>query len=240
MATTTPEAATEAETTQKAGLPTLHHLDHSQSQRMIWLLEELGIEYNLVKYKRIDNRAPPELAKIHQLGKAPILVTADGRPIIETSAIVSYLLKTYDLDGLFATDDWLREEMLSSFAGSSIGPVTGTALLSELLPKHSPWPISIIMRMVHGMVQKTYTNGEFTKAMKFLDSELGDKEWFNGENLGKSDVMLSWPLDMIVQRGWVDLEGDWPRLAAWRKGILQRDAWKRGMEKGNGYDLKVW
>ncbi|TVY34483.1 Glutathione S-transferase, partial [Lachnellula occidentalis] len=175
MATTTPAAATKADSTQKAGMPTLHHLDNSQSQRMIWLLEELDIEYNLIKYNRIDSRAPPELAKIHQLGKAPILVTAEGRPIVETSAIISYLLKTYDPAGKFATDDWLREEELSSFAGSSLGPVTGTELFASMLPKHSPWPISIIMRMVHGMVQKTYTSGEFTKAMRFLDSELGDR-----------------------------------------------------------------
>jgi glutathione S-transferase len=205
---------------------------------MIWLLEELGIEYNLVKYNRVQSRAPPELAKIHPLGKSPLLVIAEGRPIIETSAIVSYLLKTYDPAGKFATDDWLREEMLSSFAASSLGPVNSIELIVGMLPKHSPWPISIIMKTVHNNLQKMYTNGEFTKAMKFLDSELGDKAWFNGENLGKSDVMISWPIDMIAQKGWVDLEGEWPRLAAWRKRILERDAWKRGMEKGNGYDLR--
>ncbi|TVY52646.1 Glutathione S-transferase 1, partial [Lachnellula cervina] len=213
---------------------------NSQSQRMIWLLEELDIEYNLVKYKRIDGRAPPELAKIHQLGKSPLLVTADGRPVIETSAIVSYLLQTYDPAGKFATDDSLREEMLNSFAGSSLGPVNGVEMFLEMLPKHSPWPVSSLMRTVHRMVQKNYTTGEFVKAMRFLDSELGDNAWFNGGNMGKSDVMLSWPLDMIVQRGWVDLEGDWPRLAAWRKRILQSDTWKRGMEKGNGYDLNAF
>jgi glutathione S-transferase len=207
---------------------------------MIWLLEELRIEYNLIKYLRIKDRAPPELAKVHQLGKSPTLVAADGRVIVETSAIVTYLLKTYDPEGKFSTDDWLREEILSSFAGSTLGALNGTELLVELLPKHSPWPVSLLMKTVHNMVQKTYTRAEYTKAMKYLDSELGDKEWFNGKNLGKSDILLSWPLDMMGQRGWVDFERAWPRLAAWRKRILGRDAWKRAMEKGNGYDLTVW
>ncbi|TVY13396.1 Glutathione S-transferase 3 [Lachnellula arida] len=183
--TTTPESATKADTTQKAGLPTLHHLNNSQSQRMIWLLEELGIEYNLIKYNRIDGHAPPSLAKIHPLGKSPLLVTAAGRPVIETSAIISHLLSTYDRAGKFATADPLRDEMLSSFAGSSLGPVTGIELFLEILPAHSPWPVSSLLRTVHGMVRKNYTTAEFEKAMRFLDGELGEKEWFNGGGVGE-------------------------------------------------------
>ncbi|TVY54963.1 Glutathione S-transferase, partial [Lachnellula suecica] len=164
---------------QKPGLPTLHHLNNSQSQRILWLLEELNIEYNLVLYQRVNERAPPELANVHQLGKSPTLVTAEGRVVIETSAIVSYLLKTYDPSHRFAPDDWLREETLVSFAASSLGPVNSIELLVELLPKHSPWPISILMRMVQRSVQKTYSREEFSKSMRYLEEELGEREWFN-------------------------------------------------------------
>lgn len=206
---------------------------------MLWLLEELGVEYNLITYNRVEGRAPPELAKIHPLGKSPILVTAEGRSVVESSAIITYLLKTFDRDGRFASDDWLREETLTSFSGATMGPVNAIKLVFEMLPKRSPWPVSTLMKTVHNMVQKTFTNGEYTKMAKYLDTELGDAEWFNGKELGKADFMLSWPMDNIAQRGWLDFEA-WPRLKAWRQRILERDAWKKGIQKGNGYDLTAW
>lgn len=73
--------------------------------------------------------------------------------------------------------------------------------------------------------------------MSYLENELGEKDWFNGDRLGRCDVMLSWPLDTIAQRRWVDFQKDYPKLGAWRKRIEDREAWKRGLERGNGYDL---
>ncbi|RDL38758.1 Uncharacterized protein BP5553_03098 [Venustampulla echinocandica] len=241
MATATAEATSAAlnptPSTGSAGKPTLHHLNNSQSQRILWLLEELGIEYNVVNHKRKRGRAPAELSKVHQLGKSPTLVTSTGRVVVESTAVASYLIETYDTTGKFATRDPLRDEELTSFAGSSLGNVTAIELLVDLLATVPPWPISWFLGTVRSQVQKTFTTAEFEKAMRFLESELGDQEWFNGENLGRSDIIISWPLDCIAGRKWVNFDKDYPKLAAWRKRVTERDAWKRGLEKGNGYDL---
>lgn len=79
--------------------------------------------------------------------------------------------------------------------------------------------------------------GEFKKALAYLEGELGDEEWFNGKYPGMSDLMVTFPVDMIADRKWLDLEKDFPKLAAWRDRVRERPAWKRGIEKGNGYDL---
>jgi len=222
--------------TIKPRLPTLHHLNDSQGQRVLWLLEELGIEYNLVLYKRIDGRSPPELKKIHFMGKAPILVTADNRAIIESSAIITYLLQTYDTTGRFKASDPLRDEILTSFSGATIQPVGLIQLIFGIVAEKAPWPISSLLGAVKGQIFKTFTGPEFALQFEYLEKELGGDDWFNGKELGRSDVMLSFPLDMIAARKWMDFS-KYPKLEQWRKRVQDRDAWKRGMEKGNGYDM---
>jgi len=227
---------------KKAGVPTLHHLNHSQSQRILWLLEELDIEYNLVIYKRTKTyRAPDELKAVQELGKAPMLITSDGRVIIETSAIAAYLLKTYDPKGRFAAEDYIRDEVLTSFAGSTIGPVISTEMLFDMAAKHTPWPLVYLARVVRRGIQNSFTKAEFAKDLKYLEKEIGEKDWFNGDMLGRSDIMLSFPLDLVNMRGYVDYEKEYPRVAAWRKRIQEREAWKRGIVKGGSeYDLGSW
>ena len=173
------------------------------------------------------------------LGKSPVLVTADGRAISESSAIVAYLLRTYDSAGAFAAEDWIRDEVLTSFAGSSLGAVIAIELLFDIAQRHTPWPFKFIARAVQGGIQQVFTREEFRKDLSWLESELGEKEWFNGVRLGRVDVMLSWPMDIIAQRGWIDLAKDYPRIGAWRKRIEEREACKKGLEKGNGYDLNA-
>lgn len=112
-------------------------------------------------------------------------------------------------------------------------------MLFDLTEKQTPFPFTFIARNIRKGIQSFYTGPEFKKALVFLEGELRDSEWFNGECLGRADFMLSWPLDMIAQRGWVDLEG-YPRIEAWRRRIQGREAWKTGLEKGNGYDLASW
>lgn len=196
--------------------------------------------YNLVLHSRVEHRAPKELTRIQRLGRAPTLVTADGRPIIESSAISTYLLKTYDTEGRFASEDWIRDEELTSFAGASLGMVNTLQLTLEIVAMRTPWPFVYIMRAAQKGFNKAFTGAEFKKSLEYLESELGDREWFNGEHLGRSDVMLQWPIDLIATRGWLDYAKDYPKLDAWRKRILNSPAWKRGLKKGNGYDLTTF
>ena len=174
------------------------------------------------------------------MGKSPILVTSDHITIIESSAIAAYLLRTDDTNGRFAASDWLHDEVLTSFAGATFGPVSAIELLFHIAAKNTPWPLVYLMRAIRRAIQNSFTGPEFQKMMTYLETTLGDADWFNGEELGRSDIMLSFPLDTAAQRGWIDLEKDYPKLALWRKRILERPAWKRGIEKGNGYDLASW
>lgn len=208
---------------------------------MIWLLEELDVEYNLLLYKRDKgHRAPPELLDVQQLGKSPVFVTADGRAIIERSAICAYILKTYDATGKHAASDWVNDEILNSYAGASLGPLTAIELLFDIASKHTPWPLVYLARAFRKGVQKNFTTAEFKKSMTFLEGELGANEWFNGAEFGRADIMLNFPIDYIYMRKWLDLEKDYPKLAAWRQRVWERPAWKKGMEKGNGYDLTIF
>jgi len=229
--------------TKNAGPPTFHHLNHSQSQRILWLLEELEIEYNLVFHARDTktHRAKDDLKEVHPLGKAPQLVTFDGRVIVETSAIAAYLLKTYDPTGKFAAEDYISDETLTSFAGSTLGAILSIEMLFDMAAKHTPWPLVYIARALRRGIQNQFTKAEFEKDLLYLEEQLGEGEWFNGERIGRSDVMISWPLDLMSMRGYVDFEGQYPRLAAWRKRVQSRPAWRRAMEKGkHEYDLSTW
>lgn len=174
------------------------------------------------------------------MGKAPVLVAPKVGTIIESSAIVTYLLRTYDTAGRFSSPDWLRDEILVSFAGATLGPTMAIELLFDLAAKHTPWPLSYITRKIRKSIQDFFTGPEFKKSLEYLQTQLGDEMWFNGEELGRSDVMLSWPIETMVQRKWVHLDRDYPKLAAWRTRILERPAWKRGLNKGNGFDLSSW
>ncbi|CZS89584.1 hypothetical protein WAI453_002742 [Rhynchosporium graminicola] len=229
----------------KSGVPTLHHLSNSQSQRILWLLEELAIEYkleyNVVLHSRgaKDKRAPKELASVHPLGRAPTLVTAEGRVLIESLTITTYLLKTYDADGRFATEDWVREDTLRSFAGASLFPLASLEMLFDLAEKNTPWPFSFIMRRIKKGFDNFFSNAEFKKDLVYLEGELGDAEWFNGKSLGQADFVMNWPLDVIAIRGYADLEKEYPKLHAWRLRVYERPAWKQALAKGNEYDLEM-
>lgn len=184
--------------------------------------------------------APPELKSISPMGKSPVLIAPKVGAIIESSAIATYLLRTYDTAGRFSASDWLRDEALVSFAGATLGPTSAIELLFDLAAKHTPWPLVYITRKIRSSIHDFYTGPEFKKSLEYLQTQLGDEMWFNGAELGRSDVMLSWPLETIVQRKWVDLDKEFPKLSTWRKCILERPAWKRALEKGNGFDMSHW
>lgn len=221
----------------------------SQSFRILWLLEELslayGLEYGVELYARdaVTMRAPPSLTAIHPLGKSPVLVTADGTTIAESSAIATYLLQTYDSAQRFqaATPGaGIRDESLTSFAGATLGPLVGIQLVLELLPKHTPWPFSYLMALLKSGIERQFLTAEFAKNVAYLQDQLGAQSYFMGDEPGRADFMLVYPVDVMAMRGWVDFAKDYPAVEAWRTRCAQREAWKGALNKGNGYDLSVW
>lgn len=173
---------------------------------------------------------------MHFMGKAPVLVTSDNMPIAESSAILGYLIDTYDKEGKFTAEDHVRDESLTSFAGSSIGTIGMIELIFDVVAEKSPWPLSILLGGVKSNVHNNFTGPEYATQFEYLEKELTD-EWFNGKNLGRSDVMLSWPMDLLAAKKYVDFE-KYPKILQWRKKVQEREAWKRSIEKGNGYDLE--
>ncbi|POS83379.1 hypothetical protein EPUL_003191 [Erysiphe pulchra] len=229
------------DTSSNPKLPTLHHLNDSQSQRILWLLEELEIEYNLELYSRHHKnlRAPPSLTEVTPLGKSPVLVGPDGRVITESSAIATFLLNKYDTTHIFENSDGLRDEMISSFVGSSLGITSYLELLLDLGFKFSPWPVRWLVGIIWKSIHKNFTGKEMRLGLKWLENELGDEEWFGGIKISKADIMVSWPLDLIVGRGWLDLEKEFPKLWEWRLNMPKSSSYLADIKKLNSKDLKT-
>ena len=236
-------------------LPHAYTSQNSQSQRIFWLIEELRLaslpdiklEYNLVLHRRIEsgpqkNRAPPELAEIHPLGKAPQLVTPEGRVIVESSAIAKYLIDTYDVSNKFKGKgpgmDEIRDDMLTSFANASIAIPAMLDMFMEILVASSPFFIRPLFRATLGQVRRIYSGPELDKMFRFLNSELEGRDYFMGEELGRADFMLIWEIDFCTQRKQIDLsKPEYALVKAWHERIHSREGWKSAIEKGNGYNM---
>ncbi|KAL3419697.1 glutathione s-transferase [Phlyctema vagabunda] len=219
--------------------PTLHHLNNSQSQRILWLLEELEIPYNLELHNRNAAndpngpfRSPPSLTSIGKYGKAPLLVTgpADGSRIIpETQAIATYLLRTFPSAFAGPHDDWVRDEMLCSVIQTSLSRATFTLLMLDF-------------RILKNGASTMFDGPELRKALGDVQRELvdGGAEYLMGARPGRADFLLEFPLSSVRHRGSVDLKAEFPALDAWLDRVYERPAWKRALAKGNGYDLSVF
>ncbi|KAJ9637079.1 uncharacterized protein PV06_01396 [Exophiala oligosperma] len=222
--------------------PTLHHLSDSQSQRILWLLEELEIPYDLVLHKRVQSgpkkrRAPEELKKTHFLGKSPQLVTGDGRVIVESLVIAKYLIDTFDKDGRFKGDgDWIRDDELCNIAATSIAIPMVTEILFIAMAAMSPFFVRPLVSMIHSGIHKGYTGDELALNFSYLEEQLGSAEYFGGSSPSRADFIISWPADNCVQNNIIDFT-KFPRLAKWHQRCQERAAWKRALEKGNGYRL---
>lgn len=132
----------------------------------------------------------------------------------------------------------MKDETLTTFSGATLGVWEMLALLFSLVSSNTPWPLNYLPKTLEGAVKSNLIDPEFKKALTFMEAELGGDDWFNGNEPGRSDIMLSFPFEQIVQKDWVDVKKEYPKLDAWRNRILERPAWKRGIEKGNGFDLK--
>ena len=241
--------------------PTLHHLNNSQSQRILWLCEELRLasastptpfEYNLVLHKRETTgprkmRSPKELFDIHPLGKAPQIVTPSGRVLVESSTCAKYLLDTYDSTHTFQGEpssdpqniDSLRDDMLTSFANASLPIPMMTDMFLVILVQMSPFFIRPLFRTVQTQYRSRFSGPEIDAMFKQLNRELEGKEYFmGGTNPARADFMVSWPVDFASQLGMVDLsKPEYANVKRWHERCKAREGWKSAMEKGNGYHL---
>lgn len=213
-------------------------------------MEELGIDYNLNLFERqtsgaSKNRAPESLKETHPLGKSPQLITSEGRVIIERSAIAKYLIEKYDTAGKFklnsgdSENDAIREEELISFGGTSLAPILMIQMVFKFVRDGSPFFIRPLMGGISAMVNSAFLRKEADAMMKYLDRDIEGKNYFmNTENPTRVDFMMLWYVDLGIMAESSDL-GTYPNLKSWFDRCKTRDAWKRSLEKGNGYQMDI-
>jgi glutathione S-transferase len=201
----------------------VHHLNNSRSQRVLWLLEEIGAPYEIVRYER-DRRtmlAPLELRRAHPLGKSPI-VEDDGKTFAETGLIVDYLVERFggELAPARDSDRYWRYRYWLHYAEGSVMP----PLLLKL----------VIDRLgLLGYPARPFVTSQLKLHLDFLESELGSGPWFLGERFSAADVMLSFPLEATSSRAGLDASR--PNLIDFLRRIHARPAYRRALEKGGAY-----
>ncbi|CAO3411334.1 glutathione S-transferase family protein [Azospirillum largimobile] len=201
----------------------VHHLNNSRSQRILWLLEELELPYEIRFYQRdkATNLAPPELKAVHPLGKSPLL-EIDGQIVMESGAIVQHLCETFG-GGRFlppaGSDDALRHLQLVHFAeGSVMTPILLDLYVGRLGEAGAP---------LHPRIQE-----QLNSHFDYLESELRPSGHFVGDELTGADIMLSFPIELAMLKG---NRGRWPKLAAFVDAMHARPAWQRALAKGGRY-----
>ncbi len=216
---------------------TVHHLNHSRSQRILWLLEELGVEYRLQRYERDPETllAPPALRAVHPLGKSPV-ITDDELTLAESGAIVEYLAGRYGPHLLPAagTPERLRCAYWLHYAeGSAMPPLLLKLVFDKVESGPMPFFARPVARGIARKVKRRFVEPQIRQHLDYLESELGERAWFVGDALSVADIQLSFPLEAAASRG--GLGDRHPRLKAFLERIHARPAYRRALERGGEY-----
>jgi glutathione S-transferase len=214
----------------------VHHLNNSRSQRVLWLLEELGLPYEIKFYRR-DPRtqlAPAELKRVHPLGKSPVLVDGDA-VIAETGAIVEYLVAKAGgaLRPPEGSPERLRWTFWLHYAEGSAMPPLLLRLVFSMLPQRSPALLRPLVRAISQRVLGDFVDPQIKTHLDFIESELAKSPWLAGEAFSAADVMMSFPLEAAGARA--NAFAGRPRLKALVERCHARPAYKRALEKGGPY-----
>jgi glutathione S-transferase len=218
---------------------TVHHLENSRSQRVLWLLEELRLPYDVKRYERDKKTslAPPELLTVHPLGKAPVIT--DGRvTVAETGAIVEYLVEQAGdaLRPTPGTPEHRRYTYWLHFAeGSAMPPLVMALIFNRIKTSPMPFFAKPIARAIADNVLDAFVKPNLERQMEFMDSELATRPWFSGRAFTAADVMMSFPLEAAAARG--VLGARFAHLDAFLERIHERPAYQRALERGGPFDL---
>jgi len=216
----------------------VHHLNNSRSQRVLWLLEELGEPYEIVKYQR-DPRtmlAPPELKKIHPLGKSPVVVDGDAT-LAESGAILEYFVEKH---GRFApkpgTSEWRRYRYWMHYAeGSAMPPLLLKLVFDRLEGAKAPFFVKPIVKAISGKAKAGFIGPNIKLHLDFMEGELAKSAWFAGDEFTAADIQVSFPLEAATARG--GLDGSRPRLMDFLARIHARPAYRKALERGGVFRL---
>jgi glutathione S-transferase len=201
----------------------VHHLENSRSQRILWMLEELGLPYDVTRYERDKKTmlAPPELRRVHPLGKSPVI--QDGDTVIaETGAIVEYLIDKADgrLGPPPHRDAILRHRFFLHYAEGSVMPPLLVMLVLGRIP--------ILGKRAQARIQPMVD-----RHLDYVEGELASRDWLVGDDLTAADIMMSFPLEAARSRA--GLDSSRPNIIAWLDRIHARPAYRRALERGGPY-----
>jgi glutathione S-transferase len=219
---------------------TVHHLENSRSQRVLWLLEELGLPYEIRHYKRHPKTmlAPPELLAIHPLGKSPVVVDG-GDVLAESGAIIETLVERYGQGRLKpapGSPELLRWHYWLHFAeGSAMPPLLMKLVFDKIASSPMPFFAKPIARGISAKVLGAVVTPNLERQLDFMEAELGRSEWFAGGEFSAADIQMSFPLEAAAQRA--GLNASRPRLHAFLQRIHARPAYQRALQRGGPYAL---
>ena len=214
----------------------LHHLENSRSFRILWLLEELGLDYQLTRYDRTKAyRAPESLKDIHPLGHAPIL-EVEGRPLVESGFIIEYLLKHYDKDQQFKPADdnetaWENYIFWLHFAEASVMPPLVMRLVFSKVVQQSPMLIKPVSKKIKSQVEKSMISSNLENMLTMMEQHLQDNHWFAGSEFSGADIQMH--LAVLGANSGPGLnKSKYANLLNWLKRCEERPAFKQAEEKG--------
>jgi len=216
----------------------VHHLNNSRSQRVLWLLEELGVPYEVKRYERDATTmlAPASLSAVHPLGKSPV-ITDDGATVAESGAIVEYLVDKYGNGRLIppaGTPERLRYTYWLHYAeGSAMPPLLLKLVFTRLEAAPVPFFVKPIVKKISATAMSSFIDPQLKKHLDYMEGELGKSQWFAGSEMTAADVQMSFPLEAAASRGGLDKSR--PRLMAFLEKIHARSAYRRALEKGGEY-----
>ncbi|MFN3297408.1 glutathione S-transferase family protein [Caldimonas sp.] len=218
---------------------TVHHLNNSRSQRVLWMLEELQLPYEIRHYQRDPKTmlAPPELRQVHPLGKSPVIT--DGELVLaESGAILEYLVDRYG-EGRFkpqpGTPEALRYTYWMHFAEGSAMPPLLMKLVFDSVEKKSPRLVRPIAAGIARKVKDLIVTPNIRRHLEYMESELAERPWFAGDEFTAADIQMSFPLEASAARGGLDAR--YPLLTHLLQRMQARPAYQRALAKGGPYRL---
>lgn len=219
---------------------TVHHLDNSRSQRVLWLLEELGVPYEIQHYKRDPETmlAPASLRQVHALGKSPVVTDGDAT-VAESGAIIEYLIERHGQGRLVpaaGSPERLRYTYWLHFAeGSAMSPLLMKLVFDKVATSPMPFFVKPIARAISAKVLSSFVTPNLERQLDFMEGELGRSTWFAGKDFSAADVQMSFPIEAAAQRA--RLNASRPRLMSYLERIHARPAFKAALERGGPYSF---
>ncbi|HEV3428561.1 MAG TPA: glutathione S-transferase [Paraburkholderia sp.] len=218
---------------------TVHHLDNSRSQRILWMLEELGVEYEIVEYKRNKDTmlAPPALRAVHPLGKSPV-VTDGGLTLAESGAILEYLVERYG-NGRFVpprdTPEYLRYRYWMHYAeGSAMPPLLLKLVASRIANAKVPFFVKPITRKIAGSLESEFVDPQLELHFSYIAKELEATGWFADDAFTAADVQMSFPIEAGAKRAGAESK---PSIRDYLERIHARPAYQRALARGGEFTL---